>query len=132
MKIHVGSRNQTKTQAVVDAVSLYPQLFPNPRITAIEVSLDLYGHPKNLKETIKGAVARAKEAFTDCDYSFGLEGGLMEVPFSSSGFMETSVCALWDGKEIYLGLGPAFEWPKAVVKMVLSGKADAKHLKNWG
>lgn len=124
MKLHVGSKNQTKVQAVTDAVLLYPKLFPNPEIIGIDVTVELFGHPKNLKETIEGAVERAKNAFSDCEYSFGIEGGLMEVPYANSGFMETSVCAIYDGKNIYLGLGPAHPWPPNVIKMILSGEAD--------
>lgn len=122
MKIHVGS---TKIQAVKDAVALYPELFPNPEIVGIDVNVELFGHPKSVKETVKGAAERAKNAFKDCDYSFGIEGGLMEVPFTKTGFMETSACAIYDGKDICIGLGPAYEWPLEVTKMIVSGKADA-------
>lgn len=125
MKIHVGSKNQTKVQAVKDAVALYPKLFPNPEIIGIDVNVELFGHPKSIKETVEGAVERAKNAFSDCDYSFGIEGGLMEVPYTKTGFMETGACAIYDGKNVYLGLGPAYEWPTKVTEMILSGKADA-------
>lgn len=125
MNINVGSKNQTKIKAVQDTVNLYPKLFPNPVITGVDVNVELYGHPKSLTETIQGAVSRAKTAFVKCDYSFGLEGGLMEVPFSKTGFMEVGACAIYDGKEIHLGLGPSYEWPKEVTKMILEGKADA-------
>lgn len=125
MRINVGSKNKTKVKAVEDAINLYPGLFPKPETIGVNVNVPLFGHPKNLKETVQGAITRAKEAFIDCDYSFGLEGGLMEVPFSATGFMEVGVCAIYDGKKIYLGLAPAFEWPKKVTDLILSNKADA-------
>jgi len=125
MKINVGSKNQTKITAVKDAVKLYPDLFSNPEIIGVDASVDLYGHPKSLEETINGAMKRAKESFKDCDYSFGLEGGLMEAPKSKSGFMEVGACAIYDGKNFCLGLSPAYEWPKEVTKLILSGEADA-------
>src|SRR5258708_21465293 len=132
VRIHAGSKNQTKVSAVKDAVKLYPNLFPTPEVFGIDVDIALFGHPKNIKETVEGAIERAKKAFADCDYSFGLEGGLMEVPLSKIGFMEVGVCAVYDGKNIYLGLSPAFEWPKRVTDLILSDKADAsqafKHL----
>ena len=53
MKINVGSKNQTKIQAVKDAVILYPNLFPKPQIIGIDVNVELFGHPKSIKETIK-------------------------------------------------------------------------------
>lgn len=133
MKLHVGSKNKTKIKAVKDATALYPTIFSNPEIISIDVAVPLFGHPKNIQETVEGAIDRAKKAFIDCDYSFGLEGGLVEVPHSKTGFMEVGVCALYDGKTIYLGLGPAFEWPAEVTKLIVSGKADAsKAFKDLG
>lgn len=125
MKVNLGSKNLTKVVAVRDAIKLYPNLFPNAEVVGIDVKVELYGHPKNLKETVKGAIERAKQAFTHCDYSFGLEGGLMKVPFSKTGYMEVGACAIYDGKNIHLGLAPAFEWPKKVTELILSNKADA-------
>ncbi len=125
MKINVGSKNQTKIKAVQDAIVLYPNLFPRPKITGIDVNVGLYDHPKSLKETVNGAVGRAKEAFVHCTYSFGLEGGLMEVPFSETGFMEVGACAIYDGKHSYIGLSPAFEWPRQVTELILTNKTDA-------
>ena len=125
MKINVGSKNQTKVTAVKEAVALYPSLFPNPEVIGVDIDVELYGHPKNIEETVNGAIERAKKAFTNCDYSFGLEGGLLEVPLSKTGYMEVGVCAIYDGKNFHLGLSPAFEWPKSVTDLILSGKADA-------
>lgn len=124
MKIHVGSQNKLKIQAVKDAVALYPKLFPNPKIVGLDVNVPLYGHPKNIQETVEGAIKRAKDAFVDCDYSFGLEGGLIDIPYTETGYMETGVCAIYNGSNIFLGLAPAYEWPKAVTDLIVSGKAD--------
>ncbi len=134
MRVHVGSKNVTKVQAVKDAVKLYPKLFVGAEVVGLEVDIPLYGHPKTLDETVAGAIARAKKAFeVECNFSFGLEGGLLPVSGSRSGYMETSVCAIYDGKSVYLGMGPSFEWPKAVTELVVAGKMDAssafKHLK---
>jgi len=49
----------------------------------------------------------------------------MEVPFTKTGFMEVGACAIYDGKNIHLGLSPAFEWPQKVNDLIISGKADA-------
>ncbi len=124
MRINVGSKNQTKIQGVREALVLYPHLFPNPEIVGVDVSVDAFGHPKSLKETMEGAIARAKDSFVDCNYSFGLEGGLMEVPQSNTGYMEVSACAIYDGKQIYTGLSPSFEWPPKVAQMIVRGEAD--------
>lgn len=125
MKIYVGSMNRLKIQAVRDTISLYPTLFPQAKITGIDVEVEEFGHPKNMEQTVKGAITRAKKAFSDCNYSIGLEGGLLEVPFTNTGYMETGACAVYDGEKFYLGLGPAFEWPKKVTELITEGKADA-------
>ncbi|NTU72803.1 DUF84 family protein, partial [Candidatus Roizmanbacteria bacterium] len=41
------------------------------------------------------------------------------------GFMEVGACVIYDGKNVHLGLSPAYEWPVEVTKMILCGKADA-------
>lgn len=125
MIITVGSKNKVKIAAVEEAISMYPKIFSSPEVTELDVGVKLYGHPKNIKETVGGAVDRAKRAFIDCDYSFGIEGGLMEVPLAKTGFMEVGVCAIYDSKNFYLGLSPAFEWPKEVTDLILRGEADA-------
>jgi len=125
MKINVGSKNCTKIQAVKDTVALYPNLLGKSEIIGVDVSVDLFGHPKSINETIEGAVERAKKSFDNCDYSFGLEGGLIEILHSGTGYMEVGACAIYDGKKIHIGLSPAFEWPKEVTKKILSGEADA-------
>jgi inosine/xanthosine triphosphatase len=124
MKINVGTKNQPKIDAVIDTVKLYPKLFPKPEIRGVEVEIPLFGHPKSVDETIQGAIERARKAFKNCDFSFGIEGGLMKVPSAQTGYMETGACAVFDGKQIYLGLAPAFEWPQKMLDLILSNKAD--------
>ncbi len=125
MKINVGSKNKTKIIAVQEAVALYPTLFPNPQVVGVDAAVELHGHPRNIQETIQGAIQRAKKAFGDCAYSYGLEGGLIEVPLTRTGYMEVGACAIYNGHETYLGLSPAFEWPPQVNEMILRGEADA-------
>jgi len=125
MKINIGSQNKTKIAAVKDVVALYPELFGGADIEGVAIEIEEFGHPKSIKETVTGAIERAKKAFLDCNYSIGLEGGLIEVPFSTTGFMEVGACAIYDGKNCYTGLSPAFEWPKRVTEMIISGEADA-------
>lgn len=125
MKIGVGSKNKTKIAAVQDAVALYPAIFANSQVVGVDVKIEEFGHPQSIAETISGAVERAKQAFVGCDYGFGLEGGLIAVPQTVSGHMETGACAIYDGTSVYLGLAPSFEWPKGVTEMILRKEADA-------
>jgi inosine/xanthosine triphosphatase len=125
MKINVGSKNLTKIRAVEESVALYPDLFPDPEVVAVDVDVELYGHPKSINETVDGAIDRAKKAFSGCDYSFGIEGGLMQVPQTKTGFMEVGACAVFDGKDFCVGLGPAYEWPIKVTEKILNNSTDA-------
>lgn len=124
MRLNVGSKNQVKVAAVEEAVELYPELFPNPEIVPMDAGVAEFGHPKSLDETVKGAMDRAQAVFKDCDYSFGIEGGLMAVPYTKTGFMEVGVCAIYDGKNFHLGLSTAFEWPKKVFDLIVNQGMD--------
>jgi inosine/xanthosine triphosphatase len=125
MKINIGSTNEVKLNAVKEAIALYPEIFGASEVQGIKVDVPELGHPKTLEETVKGAVERAKMALTDADFGIGIEGGMLAVPFTKSGYIETTICAIFDGTEIYIGMGPGFEWPEAVVKLILEGGTDA-------
>lgn len=131
MRVTVGSKNPAKIAAVTETISEYP-LFQGAEVAGLEVAVDLFGHPKSLNEVVDGAIARARQAFADCDYSFGIEGGLMAVPETKTGFMEVSACAVYDGRNIHLGLSPAFEWPKKVTGLILDGLDGSQALKEAG
>lgn len=67
---------------------------------------------------------RAKGAFEDCEFSFGIESGLMAVPKTKTGFMDVCVCAIYDGNEYHLGLSSAWEAPKDVTRYMLNEGLD--------
>jgi inosine/xanthosine triphosphatase len=123
MKIGVGSKNKTKVGAVEDILKDYP-MFLGAKVEGVEVKIDQFGHPKNLEETVAGAVDRAKQAYTGHDYGFGIESGLMQVPQTKSGYMEVAVCAIYDGRQIHMGLSQAYEWPKKVIEGILHQGLD--------
>ncbi len=123
MKIGVGSKNKTKVDAVADALVAYP-MFRGVEIVGVDVKIEQFGHPKSLEETVAGAVDRAKQAYMNNDYGFGIESGLMPVPQTKSGFMEVAVCAIFDGAQIHLGLSSAFEWPKKVIEGIFNKGLD--------
>lgn len=123
MKINVGSTNETKVKAVADVIKNYPTL-KDAQVTGLEINTETFGHPKGFDEINKGAMDRALAAFKDCDYSFGIESGLIPVPKTKTGYMEVAVCAIYDGKNYHLGLSPAFEWPKAVAEGIVNKGLD--------
>ena len=119
-EIHVGSKNQTKIQAVENILGVN-ELFHDASILGIDVEVEEFGHPKTIAETIRGAKDRAQAAFEGSELSVGIESGLIEAPETSTGYLETTACALFDGKRYAVGLGPSFEWPKEVIKLILAG-----------
>lgn len=123
MKVAVGSTNETKVQAVKEILKDYPR-FAGADIVAVEVDIDVNGHPKTLDEIVSGAKLRAERALKGCDYSFGIESGIFSVPYTKTGFIEMAVCAIYDGRDYHLGTAPGFEWPKKVIDGILTRGLD--------
>jgi inosine/xanthosine triphosphatase len=130
-KVHVGSLNQTKIQAVKNLSSSYGFL-KHAEILAINVPVEEFDHPKSIDETIAGAKYRANAAFTGCDLSVGIESGLIEASETETGFLETTACALYDGNRYAIGLSPSFEWPKSVLDRILAGMDGSQAFKDAG
>ena len=123
MTIGVGSKNKTKVNAVAETLREHP-MFDGAKVMGVAVNIEKFGHPKSLDETVSGAVERAKQAYKNHDYGFGIESGLMKVPQTKSGYMEVAVCAIYDGKQIHMGLSQAYEWPKKVLDGILHKGMD--------
>jgi len=121
-KIIVGSKNNSKVDAVDEILKEYSHLADHI-VDSLEVSSMVSDQPLSLEETIKGACNRAKEAFGDCNFSIGLEAGLMCVPMSKTGYMDFCACAIYDGNEFHIGLSSMWEFPdKRFTELILQGK----------
>jgi inosine/xanthosine triphosphatase len=118
MKFNIGSKNKAKIDALKEILKEYPNFF-DAEVIFKEVETGVSHQPKSLQETIDGAMQRAKNSFDGCDYSVGLESGLMSVPETKTGFMDTTVCVIYDGKIFHLGLSSCFEYPVKLTKYVL-------------
>ncbi len=129
MKIRVGSINPIKIEAVQEILKEYPHL-KDADISGVDVSSDVANQPKSIDETVQGAMNRAKGAFQNCEYGIGLESGLMVVPNTKSGFMDVTVCAIFDGNEYHLGLSSAWEAPKQVMHHILHEGLDMSQAAN--
>jgi inosine/xanthosine triphosphatase len=123
MKINVGSGNEIKIKAVREAISDYGFL-SGAKVFPMEVSSEVSVQPKSIEEIIRGAKNRALNAFSDCDYSFGIESGLMQVPHTKTGYMNVCACAVYGGREYFIGLSSAFEYPPGITKLVLENEFD--------
>lgn len=111
-RIIVASLNKNKINAV-------KEVFPSYQVEGAACSSGVREQPLSLVETIKGAINRAKGVYGDCTYSVGIEDGISRVPETASGYMNFCCCAVYDGRRIYLGLGPAFEYPTVCTKKVV-------------
>ena len=93
-------------------------------VFSIEVPSGVYKQPTSMDETIQGAINRAKNSFQKCEYSFGIESGLMKVPHTKTGYMNVCACAIYDGKDYHIGLSSAFEYPTKIINFVFSDKLE--------
>lgn len=117
MKVKIASKNPVKIDAVKEVIQGY-KLFSGAVLESVDVPSKVSKQPKSLEETVQGAMNRAKSAFNYCAYSFGIESGLMRVPYIKTESMNFCVCAIYDGAQYHLGLSCAFEFPIKVVQMV--------------
>jgi inosine/xanthosine triphosphatase len=111
-RIIVASLNKNKINAVKDA-------FPSYHVESVNCPSGVGEQPISLDEIIRGSINRAKGAFGDCSFSVGIEDGISPVQETVSGYMNFCCCAIYDGSRIYLGLGPAFEYPPECTRMVV-------------
>jgi len=117
MIINVGSGNNVKVDAVKETLKYY-DMFSRAEVVSVSVSSGISDQPKTIDEILKGAKNRAKSAFKNCIYSFGIESGFAKVPYTKTGFMELTSCAVFDGKNYHIGLSSAFECPPKVMEAI--------------
>src|SRR3989344_1033018 len=122
--VNIGSKNPVKISAVEETLRNYLDLNPFS-ITSLDVSSDVSEQPKSIEEIVKGAKNRARKSFVNCDYSFGLESGLMKIPETKTGHMDVCICAIHDAKNNYaLGMSCALEPPIEVARLVFEEGLD--------
>ena len=124
MRINVASKNPIKVEAVREVAADY-KLLEGAEIYSKDVGSGVSEQPKSLEETVQGAINRAKSAFEGCNYSFGIESGLMMVPQTKTGSMDFCACVIYDGSKYHIGLSCAFEFPPVVTKMIHTLGIDA-------
>jgi inosine/xanthosine triphosphatase len=124
MKIGIGSKNQVKIAALKEILQDYPR-FNDAEIIAVDVLSEVNGQPTSLDETITGAMNRSRNACKKgYSYGFGMESGLMAVPYTKTGYMDVCVCAIYDGQEYHLGLSSAWEAPKSITEYITKEGLD--------
>lgn len=149
MIISIGSRSIPKIIAITRAFSYYPELWIENNNSVeyiimpkeirkdesigngkeIDAFSNVQQNPLTLKETIDGAKNRAKNAYEyavkekgKCDFGVGIEAGMYPVEEVATKFMDSSICAIFDGEKYAVGFSPSFEYPQKVVERVLNGE----------
>lgn len=119
MKVAVGSKNPVKVKATQNVLE---KIYKNLEVVSVDADSEVPAQPFGLEQTIKGAINRAKNAFSmEFDLSVGIESGLMETPNSITGYIDLQWCAVFDGDKITLGVSSGFEYPPMVIEKVLNG-----------
>ena len=57
-----------------------------------------------------------------CSFGVGIEAGMFSVPEVETKYMDSSICAIYDGERDYIGFSPSFEYPQTVVDRTLQGE----------
>ncbi|MFM1654416.1 DUF84 family protein [Brevibacillus sp. B_LB10_24] len=120
MKLALGTTNQAKRAAVVLATGMEPVCHAVPS--------GVSDQPLSEAETIQGAINRAKavaSAVPEADIGLGLEGGLTYDAQYTQQWYLLSVCAAWDGQQLFLGKGLHFPIPRKIGERI---KAESLEL----
>jgi len=114
VKIAVGSRNPVKIAAARAAMS---RLYPEAEFVSVSADSGVSANPRSDEEAIAGAKNRARQARekTGADLGAGLEGGTADI---GGRHMTAGWCALWDGRNFYLGGGGHIALPPEADRMV--------------
>jgi len=120
MIVAVGSKNPVKIRAVQ---RVFQRVFGDVEVRGVDVSSGVPPQPFGFDETVRGAINRAKRAYSgDFDFSVGIEAGLIPAPLTLTGYFDIQVTAVYDGEHLSLGAGPGFEYPPRVIEETLKGR----------
>ncbi|WP_300670854.1 inosine/xanthosine triphosphatase [Desulfoluna sp.] len=122
-EVAVGSGNPNKLDAVKRAFAGFPG-FEAASFVANASPSGVSDQPVGYEETLKGADNRAFGAYGGRGYGVGLESGLVPMAGTDTGYMNLTACVIYDGVSFYRGVGPAFELPAEVCRMVVDGHCE--------
>jgi inosine/xanthosine triphosphatase len=124
--IAVGTQNPVKVSAVTQVVE---RIFHDEfKVIQVKVKSGVPRQPIGLRQTIQGAVNRAKQAMQtvhDAVYGVGIEAGLTKIPRTITGYLDIQFAAIVDKKNrVTIGCGSGFEYPPKVLNEVLEKKKE--------
>ena len=118
LSIKIGSENQVKVKALEECLE---ELLGNSvNVTGCDVDSGVNDQPQSFQETFEGAKNRARDSFSDCDISFGIEDGIFKIPETEKTYMNVCVCIMYNGKDFHYGCSSIFEYPEEITDLVHS------------
>lgn len=129
MIVRVGSASPMKLRAARKA---FAKFFKRVKVAGVDVPSGVSPQPLSFGEVVKGARARARGAFRDCDYSVGIEAGVFRVASVSSRPFQITMACVFDGSREALGSGPFFELPESFLKKIISSDQGSVSLVTRG
>ena len=133
MKITIGTENPYKIGALKEVLREYP-LFADFEVVGYSVPSGVIDQPLTLDETMLGAENRARRCYIpDCQFSVGIESGFLEAPRARGGLMEVTICAIYDGSNLYHGFSSCFNCPEDIMAYLRQGRNlnDAAYLAGY-
>ena len=123
-RVHVGSKNAPKIQAVRDALGAF---VPDLEVEGVEVETGVPEQPVGFDEIVRGAKNRAQAALArgGCDLAAGIEDGLVTLSGVSdlrglgSATLNLGCAWLTDGQRESFGLSSGFGYPNACAEVAL-------------
>ncbi|MGG1663410.1 DUF84 family protein [Brevibacillus sp. NRS-1366] len=119
LRFCLGTMNDAKRSAVQMATGVDP--------LCLSVPSGISDQPMSEDETITGAINRAKtvlEALPEAQIGLGLEGGLMYDEHFTRQWYLISVCAAWNGQQLFFGKGLSFPIPNLAVQRIQQEKIE--------
>jgi len=138
--IAVGTTNKCKLAAVKVTLEEWGVLgtgeLDEPAMQGYKVPSEISEQPMSLEETYKGAMNRARNAYTKAKadgqdsaiLAFGIESGLNFTPDGRA--YDLCVCSAYDGMSFNQGMSCAFEIPPAVLRHIQESGMDLSQASN--
>lgn len=124
LSIGLGSLNPVKLEGVRRALKEVEDMIGLHTLSSVGASSRVPEQPMTLEETSQGAQNRALGAHLGHDVSIGIESGLMVFPGAKTGYIDVTVCAIYNGAGYAFGLSPGFECPSQVIDYVKTHGTD--------
>jgi inosine/xanthosine triphosphatase len=123
MKVAVGSPNPLKAKAVREAFSLF---FKDVEVVSIEVASEVRPFPVGDTEIMTGAANRAKGAkisCPDCEYSVGIEGGVVEF---AGRWFDRNYAVVFQNGLMGVGCSAGYEIDESILRQINPDTDESK------